>query len=321
MTILSGDITMATLDQIQGVLAGVLLGDSLGAPYEFRGHGIKEYSRQLVHPVRLPRRYQPTLVFPVASITDDSEMTLLTVQNLIKNSGRYSADDAIVQYMTWANSNMKMMGINTRALFHGIKTVRGYKNRIAKLDAERAQSNGALMRCSMLAISGISKEEFLQDCKLTNPGKVALDTNQVYFDVINNILRGKDPLDDLKAETQEVADVVNQAIKGEPRNIKMNKGWCLNSLWIALTSLIHMGEDEVYGDVIERVISWYPGSDTDTNAAITGALLGARFGFEKLMETEQDNFDKILAAESERPKEYHPSQFFQITEDLWNVAE
>jgi ADP-ribosylglycohydrolase len=305
-----------SLDQIRGVLAGVMLGDALGAPYEFRGHGIKEYSRELQHIVKLPRRYQPALYFPVASITDDSEMTLMTVQNLVKNHGKFSPEDAILQYMEWANSGMKMMGINTRALFHGIKTVRGYKNRIAKMNVEGTQSNGALMRCSVLAISGNTKAEFLEDCKLTNPGKVALDTNQVYFDVINNLLRKKEPLDDVKAETKEVDEILDQAIKGEPRNIKMSKGWCLNALWISLVSILHMGEDESYGDVIERVIRDYPGSDTDTNAAITGALLGAKFGFEKLMETQRENFQKILEAETERPEKYRPAQFYKITEDL-----
>lgn len=306
------------LDTIRGVLAGVILGDCLGSPTEFRGHSLK-YSRKLVNPVKLPRRFQKPIIYPPGSWTDDTEMTIMIGNNIIENKGNYSKDQSVMNYLEWCNSEMKMLGRNTRTLFLGIKTRRGYDTRYAKLDKESTQSNGALMRCSLLTLCN-NDSWMIDDCSITNPSTVAIDTNLTYARVLRALAKGekdtKSIISSLKPETTEVHNVVIDAVNGNKRDLSKNKGWCLNSLWIALYTLYNIQKFPTYSDAIEFVVKDHPGSDSDTNAAITGALLGAYFGYQNIIKTEKENFEIVLNLDFGRPEKYSPTQFFELTENL-----
>jgi len=55
-------------------------------------------------------------------------MAIALADSLVTARG-YDPSGAVAQYTAWANSRSPFMGKNTRALFHGIKTLKGYQTR------------------------------------------------------------------------------------------------------------------------------------------------------------------------------------------------
>src|SRR6266496_3416945 len=157
------------MDKIKGMLIGLALGDALGAPHEFKYNNSLEYTGKLIHKVRLFDRFHGDTIFEVGSVTDDTQMTLVLANQMIADGG-YNRENMILAYEKWAATS-KMMGKNTRELFKGVKTVKGYQNRYNKKfsapENEWTQSNGSLMRCSPLVIFN-DFNNFITDCSLSN---------------------------------------------------------------------------------------------------------------------------------------------------------
>jgi ADP-ribosyl-[dinitrogen reductase] hydrolase len=124
------------------MLMGVFVGDALGAPHERRYKA--QYTGRIEHRAKIGSRYHPTIELAVGQGTDDSEMVLALLRCLISHRG-YDRDKVVLAYMQWANSGGRMLGKNTRQLFVGIKTLRGYEGRIAKVlvlpEEQRSQSS------------------------------------------------------------------------------------------------------------------------------------------------------------------------------------
>jgi ADP-ribosyl-[dinitrogen reductase] hydrolase len=285
-------------DKIIGMFYGVALGDALGLPYEFKRISPKiEYSRYINKvPFAIQFRFAAISV-KSCSVSDDTEMTLALLKSIYKHE-KYDKIDVILSYENFAN-NTNMLGKNTRKLFKGVKTLKGYQNRFLKLEEEEKenmQSNGSLMRASALVFT--KKEDILTDTYLTNPNSVNYYCNLIYVSILKLLLLGKK-----KEEVKEyvIEESVNEKYPNvvrkvmtdslgekDERNIssKNIKGWVCSSLYIALYSFWNF---EKFEEAMEFVILKHPGSDTDTNAAITGALFGAHLGIEEMKKEEYTN--------------------------------
>jgi ADP-ribosylglycohydrolase len=120
------------------------------------------------------------------------------------------------------------------------------------------------------------------------------------------------------AQTEEVKFVLEQVEKREFRNIVENKGWCLHALWCSMMVITSFKN---YSEAMHWVITSQPGSDTDTNGCISGALIGAILGFEtmQLEPTTTHNINILLNAEIDlgptpRQADYTPRDFYELTE-------
>lgn len=277
-------------DRIAGWLLGLALGDALGAPHEFRNSKAK-YTGKLEFPFTVPSRWQGTRTAVVGMTTDDTEMSLVLAEHIIFNNG-HSAGAMAMDYMKWAGTS-HTMGKNTRALFHGVKTLKGYQNHFAKqfpTDVERqaAQSNGALMRCGALALV-YDNHAVAADCMLSNPSNVALDCNFVYTTLLRLTVEAQDTgqIDWYKtvylraasiAQTDELKATLLSAEKGEPRDFVTNKGWCLHGMYAAVYCLLRYNN---FGEAMAWVITQR--GDTDTNASIAAGILGAKLGANRML--------------------------------------
>lgn len=307
-----------TLDRVRGMFIGVFLGDALGAPHEFKCNKDTPYTGKLEHQAFHINRFHIRKEIKVGQLTDDSEMTLALLRTIITDNG-YNKDNVTLAYMDWANSGGWMLGLNTRALFKGVKTIKGYKNRAAKVHLSGSQSNGALMRCSPLALL-FDNNAVVEDVSLTNPAPVCIDCNLVYINSLRLALQGYDINSILKyarsiAQTNEVKELLSNIDGNVTRDLSHNKGWCLNALWCTFYVALRVTS---YSQGINWVIN-QKGSDTDTNAAITGALLGAMFGFDKVNSEQEENIKILLAVDSteeptSRPKMYSAYDFYELTE-------
>jgi ADP-ribosylglycohydrolase len=261
----------------------------------------------------------------IGQVTDDSEMSLALLRTLINDHG-YNKEHIIMSYLRWANSGGWMIGKNTRALLRGVTTLKGYNNRIDKVLAlpisERSQSNGAMMRASPLALLW-DNGPVVEDVQITNPNPVSIDCNLVYISALRLALQGLDGPSIFKqikplSQTQEVRNVLDQVEKREARNIAENKGWCLHALWCAMMTITSFTN---YSEAMHWIITSQPGSDTDTNACISGALIGAMLGFEQMQKepSTSKNIEILLTANTDngptpRPIEYSPRDFYTLTE-------
>lgn len=306
------------MDSIRGSLYGLALGDALGAPFEFKVsipnskyRGIFEYD------TIIPSRWQAPRYIKAGQVTDDTEMTLALLSSLSSNGWEYDRNLVILSYEAWANSKPVGMGKNTRELFQGVKTIRGFEKRLEKQSVEGriSQSNGFLMRSSPLALL-FDNEAVIEDCKLSNPHSICLDTNLVYVNALRLAHYGNDKheiwntISDIP-QTEEIRALISSVENREARDLSEKKGWCLHALYASLYSLLNFNN---LSDTFVWNIRDNPRCDSDTNAAISGALIGALIGYESLKEEMKDNLSHLLELKTDRPLEYHPSNIDKLLE-------
>lgn len=128
------------LDKIKGMFISAFLGDALGAPHEFYCNRKVKYTGKLEHVPFRTSRFQGKQMLSIGQVTDDSEMTLTLLQQIL--DGKYDKQKVVLSYLEWANSGLWAMGRNTRELFKGIKTFKGYTKRYEKILIKRKKMNG-----------------------------------------------------------------------------------------------------------------------------------------------------------------------------------
>jgi ADP-ribosyl-[dinitrogen reductase] hydrolase len=275
------------LNRIKGMVIGGAVGDSLGSRYEFRYQINQCYNGLIDTNTTILRRFQGALLLELGQVTDDTEMALTLGRCMIKEGGYYK-DRVIIQYLEWANSGMSMMGRNTRALLKGVTTLAGYHGRHKKTFQGTqdgwTQSNGSLMRCYPLALLS-DQTKWTEDCQITNPHQNNIDAQSIYLYVLHWTLKGysKEQLATaiLEYTREPVRSTILSAYNKVPQNLAQNKGWVLNALYAALYCFFHF---DSFQEAMQWIIDENRGSDTDTNAAIAGSLLGARLGFDALQQ-------------------------------------
>ena len=305
-------------NKIQGMFMGVFLGDALGAPHEFRCNTNVPYTGKLEHKAFSVSRFQGRRESPVASISDDGEQTLALLRQLLYD-GVYNQDNVTLAYLAWANSGGWAIGKNTAQLLRGVKTLKGYSRRLAKVLTlpinERSQSNGSLMRCTPLALLP-DNNAVLFDVNITNPNPINQEVGLLYVQALREALAGTAPhtiYDNCRqrAGAPIIKELFVSIDRQQLRDIADKKGWCLHAFWVAMVTLISFTD---YATAMEWIIS-FKGSDTDTNACIAGGLLGAVLGFSNMREDPQtkDNIDLIIGCDTARPAAYTAVDFYQLT--------
>lgn len=289
-------------DKILGCLVGCGLGDALGLPHEFKTSvPVKKYTGKLEFVLQRYNRFKDEIKHTVVGqISDDTEMMLMLCDVLIEQ-GEYSRVHAIMQYKEWANHRTSaFMGKNTRDIFQGVTTVKGVESRITRLKTrEESQSNGALMRCAILAIVDNIKYA-LVDCELTNPHEVCIETNRMYLGLVRKAFQGfsKKRLMDWLESTptiEVVRTAITSALLKRRRDVTKLKGWCIHGIYCAVYALFHFNNFQTGIDWVIRL-----GGDTDTNGAIAGALMGVYYGFKELEKCEKKNIAILFECDTSR---------------------
>jgi ADP-ribosyl-[dinitrogen reductase] hydrolase len=279
------------LRRAQGALLGQLCGDALGSLVEFESEEeiAEDYPdgvRELVD--------GGTWNLLAGQPTDDSELALALARSLIR-LGRFEAGEAARAYATWFESHPFDVGHTTRAaLVAAAAALRAGRDPAeAARAAARPESraNGSLMRISPLGIFGhrLAPDELAalarEDARLTHPHPVCADAGVVFTaTVARAVARGGTPaelagwaLAFAREERlhQEVLEALVISAKHRP-DYATHQGLVTVALQNAFFQLRHAAPEEALVDTVRR------GGDTDTNAAIAGALLGAVHGVQGL---------------------------------------
>jgi ADP-ribosyl-[dinitrogen reductase] hydrolase len=264
------------LSRAQGCLLGQIAGDSLGGLVEFQS----EEAIRARYPDG-PRQLGDggTWHLIAGQATDDSEMALALARAVVRE-GRYDAAAVKDAYVAWLESGPFDVGTTTR------RGLTGHPD-------PDSQANGSLMRASPLALLGYRRpiaelvEVGRRDSALTHPHPACGDAVAAFLVAAAHGLRhgdGPRPAYDAAvawAREAGAAPSIQEALRdaqGEPPRCDQGSiGWVALALQNAFHELLHARSLE------EGVVATVRrGGDTDTNAAITGALLGAVHGREAI---------------------------------------
>jgi ADP-ribosylglycohydrolase/fructose-1,6-bisphosphatase/inositol monophosphatase family enzyme len=276
------------LSRAQGCLLGQIAGDALGGLVEFD----EEDTIRKCYPHGCRDLADGGTWYNMAGQpTDDSELALLLARTLV-SEGRYDTQAVLSAYVDWWNDPRTYDRGNTigralRAAAEG--TTHEGRLMLMRMRANRdSESNGSLMRISPVGIfaagrPGDAAEMARQDSQLTHPHPVCGDSCAVFVAAIATAIatgcgaEGAYQAALQCAEQFAVQSSVREALAAArdkpPADYLTQQGWVLIALQNAFFQLLQAANLEE--GVVATVMA---GGDTDTTAAIAGALLGAVHG-------------------------------------------
>jgi ADP-ribosyl-[dinitrogen reductase] hydrolase len=278
---------MDLADRVVGSCLGLALGDALGAPFEFLR------ARNVPDPI--PALERPWLAQPPGSTTDDTAMARNLVRSLADRGG-LDADDLIARHLAWFRSDPPDVGTLTgrvlRRVDRGEGAVDVARDVWSQRGPEVSAGNGSVMYCAPLGLAYANRPGELATLAPALSGLTHYDgrckTAVLAVTLAAAALVRGEPAERaartsldavLELEGGEELEHLAGAV-GSSRPIDgPDQGFCLFAAGLAFQALVRGGGPEAE---LRRVVSL--GGDTDTNAAVAGALLGARDGAEALPE-------------------------------------
>ncbi|WP_406448484.1 ADP-ribosylglycohydrolase family protein [Streptomyces sp. NBC_00876] len=277
--------SLSRQDRVAGAVAGSAVGDALGAPFEFGPAG--------VYTTRFPDGAGTMCGgggWDPGEATDDTQMAVLVGESLLERGG-LDLPDLFGRFRRWAAGGPKDIGLQTE----DVLTSGDPWDTAAALHFRvngRAAGNGSLMRAATSAVYFARPGRPADEARaatmgaarriaaLTHGDRAAWEGTAVLHELIRVALDGADPL---AAVPGALAGV-----HGDHRArwaTVLAPGWHPDAatefngaVWPCLgTALWALRTTSSYENALASAID--VGGDTDTVAAVTGALAGAAYGF------------------------------------------
>ncbi|MDN3028700.1 ADP-ribosylglycohydrolase family protein [Streptomyces sp. S.PB5] len=269
-----------------GAVIGSAVGDALGAPFEFGPENA--FSARFPHPGHGGEMcggggWEP------GEATDDTQMAVLVAESLLEHGG-LELPDVFDRFRRWAAADPKDIGLQTEAVLSSgdpwdLAAALHFQT------SQRAAGNGALMRAAPSAVCfALRGREATMDAArrlsaLTHGDRAAWEGTAILHELIRVALTGTDPLtavpDTLAAvhpdHRPRYATVL--APDWHPHQATEFNG----AVWPCLGSAVwSLRSTSSYEEAVRAAIDL--GGDTDTVAAVTGALAGAVYGIQGVPE-------------------------------------
>lgn len=286
-------------DRYLGTLFGLAYGDAFGTPFEFwNADKIQKHfaNKELV----LQPFIRGNQKFPAGFTTDDTSQMICLAESLLEKG--FDLDDQFDRYYRWLNEGYASAGGKVYGIGqHTVKVLlAGKETALSKLDGSdhKAGGNGALMRSAPLGMyySGLGREmdnvwgreliaRTIESTYVTHNSKVNAWTC-VAFNLIVSLLLGSQKKEDLlglikfalkEFDIGEVSAVLDFDYSDAKRDELKISGYAPDTLRIALWGFL---TTDNYLGSIRKVMEL--GRDTDTFAAVTGAIAGAYYGYENI---------------------------------------
>jgi len=271
------------LARFQGCLVGVAVGDALGMPVEGWTREQIRYRfgelREMVDGLR-----------KAGSVTDDTMQTLCVAESLVER-GHFDADDILHRLLEWYRTDPFGIGIHTQRVLSLIDAGIPWQEAVEQVEAQYAPmtaGNGSLMRCAPIALRyyrdvGALLEYSHELSRLTHPNPLARASCAFFNAVLSRVLRGWMKADALSFAMEvmahaphELLERVQEIDRKSAEEVRVS-GFVLDTLECALWAWWHHDNFE---EALVTVVNL--GGDADTNAAVTGALMGAQCGLKNI---------------------------------------
>jgi ADP-ribosyl-[dinitrogen reductase] hydrolase len=270
----------AAADRIVAGVVGLALGDALGAPFEFR--------RAPDVPDPIPAFELPWMGLPPGATTDDTAMARNLWASLAATGGDLDLDDVLRRHLEWFATSPPDVGTLTRRVLRGWRD--GEPDPAAAYVAERgpevSAGNGSVMYCAPLGFAYAERPDDLFEAApalsgLTHADERCRTACLAVTLAAAALVRGEHPesavRDALAAvDGREGAEELEYLVGGAGIERPIDgpdQGFVFFTAGVALRLA---GEARPFEQGLRSVVAL--GGDTDTNAAVAGALLGALHG-------------------------------------------
>lgn len=259
-------------------IMGLVVGDALGVPYEFKARdsftatGMTGYG---------------THNQPPGTWSDDSSLTLATIESIIKSNGidLYNIMDNFSAWLTWGAftpyGKVFDVGRTTREAINRYR--RGADVKLCGGRSERDNGNGSLMRILPLLFTPVSFIDYLHPemwiyavSSLTHAHEISRHACWAYIDTAAAVLNCenkegvKNYLSSYKYFTPfERLTYLDSLSRDEIKST----GYVVDTLEAALWCFL---KTDSYKDCVLTAVNL--GGDTDTIAAVAGGLAGLYYG-------------------------------------------
>jgi len=270
------------VSRARGALLGLVVGNQLGVPTERLGtaQAIREAFPQGVRDLHPAPEGSP--------FDDDAAMTLLLAESLAER-GDLDAVDVAARWVKWMKVDGRGIGLTTqRALRLIERGVEPFEAGRQARSAGASASNGAVMRCIPVALRYHDNVDKLirvstQQAAITHAderctwgaaavnlaARELLHGNPHFVEEVLHRLQGAAP----RVLIEAVRRVPWEQESALPVAVPNEFGYAVHCVEIAFWCAVHQPSlEEALVFLVEA------GGDTDTNAAVAGALLGARDG-------------------------------------------
>ncbi len=258
-------------DRRAGAILGLAVGDALGATYEF-------CSPREVPEGPLEMAGGGWLGLEPGETTDDTALARAVLVGY--EAGSLDLRRVREAMLSWQDTGPKDIGNQTRK---ALDYLRSHPEALSLPEDPDAQGNGAVMRAAPHGVKARDPEEAVDnawtEAALTHPSWEARASSALVAALVANLLDRVRPEDALDASYAliESRDKPGKHVREVLRpleNYKHNPGgWTVYTTRLALLGLL---EAQDFRSGLESVVRL--GGDADTNGAVAGALLGARFG-------------------------------------------
>jgi ADP-ribosylglycohydrolase len=287
------------VDRIRGTIFGQAVGDALGFGAEFlsRSDVERHYPDGLRNYAQITR-FPPNPFWQPGDWTDDTDQMLCILDSLLAK-GALDLRDIAARLQHWALTDGYGMGSTVYAVVRHpsfLEEPHHAARQYWESSGRQAASNGAVMRTAVLGIWEYPDENRVrqnaeQACRLTHADPRCVASCVAVCLAIRRLLCGARDMRGLAAavlaEVQHYHPEVETYIRladgpsleaidldeGMAPGEENRQGYTLKTLATAFWALQH---SESFEEGILAIIR--EGGDADTNAAVAGALLGARFG-------------------------------------------
>lgn len=275
-------------DRLSGGLIGLLVGDALGVPYEFKSPAALPPLEliEMEPPAGFPRSHSGV---PAGYWSDDGAQALCLLASL-KEHGSLSLEDLGRRFRNWYDHGYLAAG--GRVFDIGIQTSRALARLAAGTPADRAgpagewdNGNGSLMRVLPLALwhRGSDQQLFADACAQSTPThghpRAQICCGLYCLWARGELVEAPDPWSAAVASSREMVAAMPGWSAELERSIEPDRppsgngsGYvvdCLHSARLAL-------EERSFEGVVRTAVAL--GQDTDTTAAVAGGIAGIRFG-------------------------------------------
>lgn len=243
---------MATL---RDAIYGLAVGDALGVPYEFRPRG----SFACTGMVGYGTHHQLA-----GTWSDDTSMTLATCDS-IRACGCVNTADMLARFRAWINDGA--YAIDGAVFDYGNTTARALASGVG-CAGERDNGNGSLMRIAPLAFTDATDDEIRAVSAITHAHRVSTEACVDMVRAMCMLASGASP-----AEAVPDYEILRSASEKDLRSGGFVRDTYCAALWcLAVT--------DSYEECVLRAVNL--GDDTDTTAAVAGALAGIVYGAEAI---------------------------------------
>jgi ADP-ribosyl-[dinitrogen reductase] hydrolase len=276
-------------DRAAGVLLALACGDALGRPVEGLSAGAIEsrYGR-LVDMVGDGVHHQPP-----GTLTDDTDLALCLARSLV-DRGDFAPTDVAERFVAWYEAGPIGMGRMTadavRNLQDGLPwDEAGRRVWRSRPEGENA-GNGSVMRCAPYAVAFAHDPTRLETVSRESSAITHADPrctagcavlNATIAAILRDEADGPEALAVARERVDDVPETLSERLDAVPlpRDRCRTTAYVVDTLQTALS--VALTADSAEDGIVEAVNL---GGDADTIGAVTGAVVGARFGAASLPE-------------------------------------